>query len=90
MTKPGTSRNYLRGRAKEYREINRMKSEGYDIVFRSAGSHSTVDCIGIRLKDKHIKLIQCKPRSMSDNAKARISQQFTALNDEFIVEFVVI
>ena len=87
MTNPGSSRNYARGRAREYRELDKMRKEGYDIVFRSAGSHSAIDCIGIRLKDKHIKLVQCKPRSMCKNAKVKITHTWELLNDEFLVSF---
>lgn len=58
------NRNYLRGRAKEYRVMKKLKDKGYKIVARTAGSHSPIDIIGIKLISNrvHIKFIQCKPR----------------------------
>lgn len=90
MTKPGTSRNYLRGRSKEYRIIDKLRKEGYDIVFRSAGSHSKIDVIAIRQSDKRIKFVQSKPKSMSENARKKIADELNWLNCEFIAEFEVI
>ena len=81
--------NYKKGRAKEYRILRRLKERGCNIVFRSAGSHSPVDCIGIDLKARRIYLIQSKLNA-SESQKNRISERFERLNDEFIVSFEVI
>ena len=51
------NKNYIRGRAKEYRLKNKLEKQG-KIVIRSAGSHSFADLISIDKKNKN-KLI-CK------------------------------
>ena len=78
------NKNYRKGRAKEYRLMNKLKKH-CDIVFRSAGSHSIVDCAGIDLKQKKIYLFQCKPRNFSHTAKERVLRALGPLNDKFIV-----
>ena len=90
IRKPGSLNNYRRGRAKEYYNMNKMKKKGFDIVLRSAGSHSPIDILGINFKDKRIRFIQNKPRSMSENAKKKIEEANVKLNDEFICSFEVI
>jgi len=84
------NRNYLRGRSMEYRQMNRLKNDGYDIIIRSAGSHSKIDLLGIRKKDRRIKCIQCKPHSMSKNKADAIEDDLSWLNDEFVSEFEVV
>ena len=83
------NKNYIKGRRKEYAIVKRLKEEGYDLAQRTAGSHSEVDIIAIRRRDKRIKLIQAKPNSYSDNATQKIIQKNAWMNDEFMVEFVV-
>lgn len=82
--------NYKRGRAKEYRIMEKLREEGFDVVTRSAGSHSAVDIIAVRRKDKRVKWIQCKPKSMSGNARQKICDEMVWLNDEMISTFEVI
>ena len=65
-----TNKNYLRGRSREYRTMNKLKEIGYKIVLRSAGSHSPIDVVGI--KDNEIRLIQCKPKSLSEKKRQKI------------------
>lgn len=81
------NKNYVKGRRKEYAICNTLRAEGFDIVQRTAGSHSPVDVIAIRRRDKKIKLVQAKP----DNFKSeKIEEELKWLNDEFIVKFEVI
>jgi Holliday junction resolvase len=83
------NKNYVNGRAKEYRTMKRLRDEGYDIVVRTAGSHGAFDVVGIRSNTLEIKLIQCKPKSMSESAKAKIITEHYWLNNEFSVSFEV-
>lgn len=52
------NKNYKRGRDTEYRIMNDLKKEGYQLIVRSAGSHSKIDVTGY--KDNKIKMIQSK------------------------------
>lgn len=52
--------------------MNMLRDEGFDIVARSAGSHSALDIFAIDLKNKSIRFIQSKPKSMSGNAKNKL------------------
>jgi len=84
------NKNYLRGRAKEYRIIKELKEDGYSIAQRSAGSHSPVDIFAINSKKKLIKLVQAKPKSMSTNKKHKIEEDNKSLNGIFHVQFEVL
>ncbi len=81
--------NYKKGRAKEYRIMNKLKKD-YDIVGRTAGSHSAIDVFAIRKKDKSILLLQSKPRNHNKKAIKRLEDKLNWLNDEFIVKFKVV
>lgn len=84
------NRNYLNGRAKEYRQIEKLKKEGYDICQRMAGSHSPIDVIGISKEKKEIVFIQCKPKKTSDNAVKKIFDECGWLSDNFKCKFGVL
>ena len=84
------NKNYVKGRAKEYRTMENLRKQGCEIVLRSAGSHSPIDVIGINLKELQVKCIQCKPKSMSKNAKDKLENEFKELNNEFMCSFEVI
>lgn len=79
--------NYQKGVRKEYRIVNKLKSEGWDIVQRSAGSHSPIDIWAVNKLTRVIKLIQVKPDDY--NAKKEIFKM-RWLNNVFRVEFEVI
>jgi Holliday junction resolvase len=57
---------YKQGRRKEYYICSQLKELGFNIVFRSAGSHSCIDIVAIDTTTKVIKLIQCK-RTIKEN-----------------------
>ena len=78
--------NYIKGRRKEYKIRNKLLSENWDIVQRTAGSHSPIDIIAIDINRKIIKLIQAKPEKY--NAE-KILKKWEKLNDDFRVEFEV-
>ena len=82
--------NYIKGRRKEYEIVKGLKSKGFDIAQRSAGSKSPIDIFAIDIKNKKILFIQAKPDKMSKNKRKEIEDNWSKLNDEFIVEFRVI
>lgn len=83
------NKNYINGRAKEYKIIKQKKEEGFNIAQRSAGSHSPVDVFAIDSKRKIIHLVQSKPKSMSNNKKEEIERLNNDLNGIFEVRFYV-
>lgn len=64
------NRNYKNGANKERKLVNREREKGR-LSFRSAGSHSPIDVFSLD-KQGVIKLIQSKPKTMSENAKQKI------------------
>jgi Holliday junction resolvase len=86
---------YKKGARKEYKIVEDLRKLGYEIVQRTAGSHSRIDIIAIDLKNKYIKLIQSK-RTLSKNIdyidpklKNKIEEDNKDLNGLFNVEFEV-
>ena len=84
------NKNYQKGRRKEYKICDQLKKEGFDIVQRSAGSHSPIDVFAIHKEKGIIKFIQCKPDSMSENAKQKLLDENYWLNFQFYATFEVI
>ena len=66
------NKNYVNGRNREYRSMEKLRKEGYNIILRSAGSHSIIDVLGFRKSDRSVCCIQCKPKSMSTKAKNKL------------------
>lgn len=82
---------YRKGVYKEYCIMDiLLKKYKCDIVLRSAGSHSPIDVIGIRKKDKKIWVIQSKSKKMSEKTTKKLQDEFKWLNDEFMCKFRVI
>lgn len=70
--------------------MKKLRDEGFDIVLRSAGSHSAIDVIGIRRKDMRIKCIQSKPASMSEKDKQKLlDENLWLTSSHFLVTFEV-
>lgn len=84
-----SNKNYKKGRAKEYRIMDKLRKD-FDIVARTAGSHSKVDIFLINKKKKEIIFIQSKPESMSDNKKKELEKELKWLNGKFKVSFKVV
>lgn len=80
-----TNSNYVKGRRKEYKIRNDLIKEGWDIVQRSAGSHSPIDVFAIHKERKKILLIQAKPKGYN----SKKYDEFMWLNNMFKVEFMV-
>lgn len=78
-----TNKNYNNGRAKEYRMVKKLRAAGYDLVQRTAGSHSYIDIIAIRKLDNKILFVQCKPKSMGINKKAKLEKELAWLKDNW-------
>ena len=83
------NKNYEAGRRKEYKICNDLKEQGFEIVQRTAGSHSPVDIIAINKNLGEIRLIQAKPDSMAEIAKERLLKENKWLNGWFEVFFEV-
>lgn len=83
-----TNKNYLKGRAKEYRLKYKFEKQGF-IVLRTAQSRGFADLIAINPNSKEIIFIQSKPRSISNNAKEKLEKQFEFMNDSFLCGFQV-
>ena len=84
---------YKKGTRKEYKICDDLKKEGFDIVQRTAGSHSPIDIIAINIKLRIIKLIQSK-RVLKENMdfidnkqKENLENKWRELNNVFRVEF---
>ena len=82
-----TNKNYVKGRAKEYKIRNLLIKEGWDIVQRTAGSHSPIDVIAINKLTRTIKFIQSKPENFSETEKNKIKNELSWLNNVFRCEF---
>ena len=86
---------YKQGARKEYYLVEQLRKQGYDIVFRSAGSHSPIDIVAISTKDKTIKLIQSKrtlSKSMSyinSDMREQLLSDYSYINGNYIVVFDV-
>ena len=84
------NQNYIKGRRKEYAIRTGLIQQGWDIVQRTAGSHSPIDLIAIDKTNKRIKLIQCKPDSMSEKEKQKIINENEGLDGVYTTTFEVI
>ena len=81
--------NYVKGRRKEYKICKELRSKGFDIVQRTAGSHSPIDVIAINKKLRVIKFIQSKPDTFSERERESIECEFHWLSNMFRCEFEV-
>ena len=79
--------NYVKGRRKEYKIVHKYKDEGWDIVQRTAGSHSPIDVIAINRTTRKIKFIQSKPENYHIN---KILEENDWLNGGWTAEFSVV
>jgi len=84
---------YKKGARKEYYLINKLKEQGFNIVQRTAGSHSPIDIIAIKIDEKVIKLVQSK-RTIGKNMqfidlklKNKLENEFKCLNGVYKVKF---
>ena len=86
---------YKKGARKEYAIVDKMRKRGFDIVFRSAGSHSCIDVVAINTSLKIIQLIQSKRTLDKDMSYVDPSLKHKLLLDnhhisgQYVVEFDV-
>ena len=83
------NRNYRRGRRKEYRIVKRLREEGYNLVQRSAGSHSPVDIWAVNTEERRILLVQSKPKSFGGERERALYMKNKRLSGVYDVEYVV-
>ena len=84
------NKNYCRGRRKEYGACEKLKKEGFEIVQRTAGSHSPIDILAIDTKNKIIKLVQVKAGPLSPGKQKEILKENRTLSGEFEVSFEIV
>ena len=84
------NKHYIKGIKKEYKIVNQLKDEGWDIVQRTAGSHSPIDVIAINKKLRVIRLIQSKPNNFPQSQEDKLMIENKELNNIYRVEFVVV
>ena len=80
---------YTKGRKKEYKIVKELRQEGYDIVQRTAGSHSHIDVIAIDMAKKEILLIQSKPNNFSEKATNRLLLEIEKVKGLYFVDFQI-
>ena len=80
-----SNKHYVKGRRKEYKIRKELVDEGFDIVQRSAGSHSPIDVFAINRKTKEILFVQSKPEGFT----SKEYEQYMWLNNEFKVKFEI-
>lgn len=83
------NRNYLNGVAKERKIVNEARAQGM-VAFRSAGSHSPIDAVIIDPIQHIIRLVQCKPKSMSDKSKEKLLDTLNFMDGFYNVKTSVI
>jgi hypothetical protein len=82
--------NYRRGRSKEYKVRDELKSEGCDITNRIAGSHSLFDVYGINIKKNIITFVQVKSSQYEANKARDELEKIGLLSKGYFVVFKVV
>lgn len=82
--------NYKKGRRKEYSVCDKLKIEGWEIVQRTAGSHSPIDIFAINTETKEIRFIQVKAGEISQKEYDKIIEDNKKLNSKYSVEFELV
>ena len=87
------NKNYQKGYRLERNIVNLARDNNL-IAYRSAGSHSLIDCTIIDPISRKIYFIQAKAKKLSQNARNRLKTHnyntSQLLNDEFLAEFHII
>jgi len=74
------NKNYIKGRAKEYKLKAELEKQGYTVL-RTAGSHGFADLIAINYELDKISFIQVKPDKYSDGAIAKLMKKYAEYNN---------
>lgn len=83
------NRNYLKGRAKEWKVRKDLEIMGWKVL-RTAGSHGFADLIAINPRTKQIRFIQCKPDDFPKSKEQQLLTENSFCNDEYTSSFEVI
>lgn len=81
--------NYQKGANKERKIVNKARANNL-LSFRSAGSHSPIDVFILDKTLHQITLIQCKPKSMSENAKQKILNDLLQYEGTYFINVQVV
>lgn len=84
------NKNYVKGRRKEYKIVKELKQQGYDIVQRTAGSHSCIDIFAIHKDTRKILFIQSKPDDYGIKASLKLKSELDFLNGSWFGEFQLV
>ena len=87
---------YQQGRRKEYAICEDLRRKGFDIVVRTAGSHSPIDIFAIDSKRRKIRFIQSKRiikqtmKTINEDLKIKIESEMSYLNGDYNCIFIVL
>ena len=81
-----SNKNYLKGVRLERQIVNHARKCGF-IAFRSAGSHSPIDCTIIDPKTKRVRFIQAKNLKRSHKPLNAKFKGFSTLSDTYFCTF---
>ena len=68
------NKNYVNGRAYEYKVKKYFEGMGY-LMVRSAGSKSPIDLIGLNRKKGVLIVLQCKHGKLSGNTRIKLQRE---------------
>jgi Holliday junction resolvase-like predicted endonuclease len=83
------NKKYVAGRAYEYRIMKSLKKAGFEIIFRSAGSHGPIDVVGIDPNNKIILFVQAKNYKLSHYKHLELKHKWSKLNDKYICKYEI-
>ena len=88
------NRNYVRGRAKEYRVKAKLEKEGWTVL-RTAGSHGPFDLVAIKrprwsLDEGQMRLIQCKSGKSQERESKKALEGIRLYGGQYEVEVEVV
>ena len=85
--------NYVKGRRKEYKICDIYKQSRHhkwDIVQRTAGSHSPIDIFAVCKAERRIDFIQAKPDNYPETKANQLLRDNAWLNNTFHGKFRLI
>ena len=77
---------YKKGRRKEYRVVDKLKKLGFEIVVRSAGSHSPIDVWAVDVEGRNMRLIQVKSgKPLGESVKKKLLNKMDRISGYYHV-----
>ena len=83
------NKNYIKGRRYEYKLAHVLRKSGFDIVFRSAGSHGPIDLVAIDTSSRTMLFVQAKQGKLSYTKRLELKHKWIKLNDKYLCKFEV-